>query len=637
LRWSELEFVDYCHNSLSPAEQERFESHISECRQCRERFTLSLDVILMESLPEESLADQEMVNSSLWQDWKKGAALTHSRAVQQKLNRRRPALLKMAAMLFLALLPLALTYSLVFKPFKNPQSDGRAPDRVSSKVPGSDLTALAEAFEAADRRFTENPQDREALLERAVLSERLFLFEDAKKDYQNYLEFDPDSPRRIEIEGCFKSVAERITDPPSAVSLYDQLDKAIDLYLSAHQSNNPGEAAEALNSAEQTAVEMESKSGEHYGLDTIAYYRGISSSAIGPLIKARGLVREVEGTVEGDQFTESISKIGQAREIFERFGAETETERAMVQNIKFLNKTGESLKAKELSDIYINRAVIFKHLFIEAQLWYRKGEALSDTADFDGAGQAIAAAVRIAEPLGVPAFLVNSTVLLASIYYITNNNAGCLEQGHKAFEAARAINHPYPIQLFQVLGISAFNLSYPRLAERYLQYSIKTAQAQKSIPYEAVSHAYFGIIRSEQKLFSEAEENFAGAFDLTSKISDERSRIYVQFNVTGYYARSQMLAGNTERAIHYYTEALDLAQRGNIQQNLELSQLHQGRGECLMARGDLKEAEAELSMAVTLNEEAHKNMETNNSLLTFSVTHKTSNQQLRSLRYIDLR
>src|SRR5205814_9916116 len=121
--------------------------------------------------------------------------------------------------------------------------------------------------------------------------------------------------------------------------------------------------------------------------------------------------------------------------------------------------------------------------------------------------------------------------------------------------------------------------------DRYLQRSVILAQKQNNGAYLAISYTFIGIVRSEQKSFQMAEENFNKAFDALQSIADEKMRISAGFNVTGYYARSQMLAGNVTRAIELYKQTLDLGQKANVQDNLALGQVHQGLGECLMAQG----------------------------------------------------
>jgi tetratricopeptide (TPR) repeat protein len=96
-----------------------------------------------------------------------------------------------------------------------------------------------------------------------------------------------------------------------------------------------------------------------------------------------------------------------------------------------------------------------------------------------------------------------------------------------------------------------------------------------------------------------------------------------------------MLAGNIDQAINLYTRSITLAEKANIQQKLALSQLHQGLGECLMAKGDFKAAKIELAAAITLDRQARDRFEQNNSLLSFAVTRKSCYEQMDLLNRLE--
>src|SRR5438093_119372 len=89
-RWSELEFVSYCQGELAPAHLAELESHLEKCGECRERFNLSCDIFMADSLPEDCQADSEFLSSPLWQQRKEEIARSHARTIRAIFTRIEP-------------------------------------------------------------------------------------------------------------------------------------------------------------------------------------------------------------------------------------------------------------------------------------------------------------------------------------------------------------------------------------------------------------------------------------------------------------------------------------------------------------------------------------------------------------------
>ncbi|MEW6737996.1 MAG: hypothetical protein AB1489_42355, partial [Acidobacteriota bacterium] len=491
---------------------------------------------------------------------------------------------------------------------------------------------IAKAFESASTRLKEDPQDANALFVRAVSSEKLFLLKDAKSDYQNYLSIYSNSEHRPEVTRRLTSLTvhlnQNITAKPTS---YEQLDRHIDDYLTALQTGNSLGASNALTGAEQIANEIAAKTGDRFGLDLVSYYRTVPLTNINQLREARKLRADVEAISIIDYFDDAIKKAGHAKTLFNSVGATCETLKTDVQLAKYLNKSDALKDAQILLDASIPQVAEKQYLFIHAWLLYWKGELHCNTSQFNQAIESYENCIRIAKPLDAPNFLVSPLVMLSSIYYTTNDNERAFELAYQAMETSLAIGRPLPIQLVQVMGISAFNLKFQSLAQTYLDHSVKLAEAQNNNSYLVMSHIFSGITQAEQHHTAEAEIGFAKAFEALSKIADQKARDRMEYAVTGYYARAQMIAGNVDKATELYVRSLELAEKTNLQQKLALSQLHQGLGECLIAKGNIDRAKIELEMAIAFDKEAQKNFEYNNALLTFAVSNKVSQELLRSL------
>jgi tetratricopeptide (TPR) repeat protein len=634
---NEIEFVSYCHCNLSEAEQTKMDKHIKNCGDCRERLTLVLNVLLMESLPEESDSDAKFFDSAMWHNWKEEAAYSHARSIRNRFSYNRATILKVAAMLVLALIPLIVTYGLIIKPIYEPRPDNRLISRSIYRELGTELSATTDAFEEAEAILKENPQQEEALLKRAASLEKLMLFEDAKKDYIRLLEVNGARGSRAEVEKRLRAIDELLSSSkPVSPSRYELLDQEIDKYLSALKVGDRSGAKTAIKNAEAIALEMFEKTGERFGLDLVSYYRVLPAGYIEPLLEARRLRNEVTKTKSFEGFTKALENAIKAKNVFHRFASDCDVEQVDIVVVKYLIKVGSLYDAENLIEENIQSSSSRKHLFSHAQFLHKQGVYLSDNSKFNDAIKALKEAVELAGPLDVPQFILLPSLILTNIYHVTNENAKAFKEAHRALQSAQATNQKDVYwQLLQVLGISAYNLGYSSLTDVCLNRLITLAREQKHYSYLAMTHAFLGIVRAEQARYQESDNNFAIAMQSLQQIEDKKSRLWFEFNVNGYYARSQMLASNVNKAIELYTRTLAIAEESNVQQKLALSQLHQGLGECLITRGDLKWAESELALATSLDKEARAQFEENNSLLSFATTRKSPAEQLQMLKQLN--
>ncbi|MEW6737997.1 MAG: hypothetical protein AB1489_42360, partial [Acidobacteriota bacterium] len=417
----------------------------------------------------------------------------------------------------------------------------------------------------------------------------------------------------------------------NAPTRYEQLDKHLDLYLANLQVGNESEAKRAIETAAAIGEEMATKTGDMVGRDTVSYYRAIPVAAIGSLQQARRLRAEAEATISGDQYSAALQKTQASRDIFTALASNCEIERTTIQIARFLIKNARFKEAQAIIDENLQRTVDAHHLFNHAQLLNWRGSGLSATSQFNEAVEALEASIQEAQSLEVPLYTLGPSMTLAGIYYVTDNNKAAFERARKALELARPINHRYALQLLQIAGMSAFNINNSALAESYLQDAITFSEKQGNVVELIKSRTFLGIIHAEQSHIDKAQISVASAVGDLDKIKDDRARSQTSAIVLGYYARIQTLAGNVDRAIELYDQSLDLAKKANIQQNLMLSQLHQGLGESLLKKGDYSRAESELALAVALDRKANKNLEQNNALLTFAISRKSSGELLRSL------
>ncbi|MEW6735653.1 MAG: hypothetical protein AB1489_30460 [Acidobacteriota bacterium] len=500
-------------------------------------------------------------------------------------------------------------------------------------VESSDLKTIAEAFETANTKLKEDPQDTDALFVRAVSSEKLLLLEDAKSDYQKYLAIKSNPSYSTEVSKRLKDVNEQLsTLTVKEHTRYEQVDQYIDDYLAALRTGNNIEAANALASAEQIATKISVKTGDKYGKDLINFYRVISNNGVKPIYEARKILLEIESRIVTDNLSSDVEKLSNIKTLFEQYNANLEVARTNIQIAKCQLKLGELDLAQALLTKSLQEANQRDHLYIQTQLLHRQGQYYAEVSNLNAAIESLKKAAVIAKIIDVPQLLISPTATLSTLFYIANDNQQAFEYGHEALSGARAIDSVSTIQITQVLGGAVFNLSYKSLGEYYLLTSIAAAEKHRVNSNLALSHSLLGIIKAEQGLFDEGDLIFQTASTIVNNIQDEKTNKRLSFIVTGRTARANMLAGRVDKAIALYEQTIELAKQVNAQQILALSQAHQGLAECLIARNDLPRAKKELEIALELDSKAKANSEQQNSLLTLAVTHKSCQEQMRLLQ-----
>ena len=416
-------------------------------------------------------------------------------------------------------------------------------------------------------------------------------------------------------------------------STYEQIDQAIDNYLAARLASNTTEAIEILHSAEHIAHQMTLKTGDRFGEDIISYYRGIPSAAVEPLQEARKLRTEVQLMLAGSDYLAALRKLHRAKILFTDWSADIEVIATDGEMARYLDKTGRQIEAKRLMDRAVARTTITNHLFLKAQSLCFRALYFCDTSDFTSATADLQESIKIATPLDVPRFLQYPSMIITGIYHAGDDNTRAFQFGLKTLQSAYSDRTSSAvIQLYQLIGLSAFKLNYPALAETYLNQSIAMAEKHKNPGYLILSHSFLGIIKAEQLQHSQAAKHFEIAGQVLATIHHPSTRQSVEFIFRGYQARSEMLAGQATEAMASYKTAISIGKDIHIENKMALSQLHQGLGECMDSQGLKREAEVELMAAVELDQQAREKAAQSNSLLTFAASHKNCYEQLRLIR-----
>jgi tetratricopeptide (TPR) repeat protein len=395
------------------------------------------------------------------------------------------------------------------------------------------------------------------------------------------------------------------SDTTTKSTRYNRLDKYLDEYISRQLAGNSAAAATAISDASLLAEEMARKTGEQIGKSLVTFYREVSLDKLPELQKARSIRAEAAIASEKNQFDGLMEKLDQAKDIFDLFNATAEILRVDLESIRILVRRRENSKAQLITEQILPIVNKSRYRYLEAYILYWQANNISETSSFDEAINIAQKSIGIFQQLDLPQLAVRPAMLITSIYYTTDRNREAFEQSYQQFKLAGEKKFTVPIQLIQILGLTAFNLKYPELAENYLNHALDMAIKQDLKPQIAMAYTFLGLIQAEQGEWNNSENHFAQAFQALNKFpQNEKAYKFTDVLISGYYARTQLLAGNIAKSKEFYQRALHLADEIKIEQKLALSQLHQGLGECLIAEGNIAQAKQVLTIAVAFDKQA---------------------------------
>ncbi|MEW6736109.1 MAG: tetratricopeptide repeat protein [Acidobacteriota bacterium] len=483
------------------------------------------------------------------------------------------------------------------------------------------------------KRLKENPDDPDALLIWAAWLEDLRLYREAEKCYLRWLLQDNESLERESVHQRWQHLVSKMAALPNKqeTTLYDLLNQAIDNFLVARQTKDLLLAKQAMNNARKIAKQIRAK-GDLYGLHLIEFYRNTPDDQIEKLQNARNLLASIEATPIADNFGGSLEKAEQAKLLFSECGAEIEIERADYLIVTYADKSFYFSKIKGLLDKRLEEAFKHGHVVLYAKFVLRQGAILTSQSDFKNGIASLQKAITIAKAVEFIEVQLRASIILSNTFWILNDNTSALKHAFETHQlAVENGNEQLAMGPLQTISASAFNLGYRELADYCLQTSIKVAEKNKSLGHLAYGYGYLSVLAAESGLFIEANDFSNKTFFYVHKITDEKARNFHTVTITSFSARVQALTGNYIESEKLYKKALLLAEDIGYEQKIFLSQLYQGLGECYIALEDFEKAKQNLLKADSLDKQAKKDFQTNNNLMTFSVTRKSCSHQLEMI------
>ncbi|MBI4852772.1 MAG: hypothetical protein HY819_13335 [Acidobacteria bacterium] len=393
-------------------------------------------------------------------------------------------------------------------------------------------------------------------------------------------------------------------------NLYQELDLAIDEYLEYRDISS-------IKKAREIATEIDKKHGDKYGMDLVKFYESVSPQLISKLSKSHQKIKSLMAEVNGDYYN---NKINQAKELEQEllsmgaiidayktklFISKMQVKKLDFQSAKVIFQEGLSFSNK-------NNYLLLKAYFL---MWQSKSE--SDLANFSQAQIGLEEVISTGTELGINELVVSSTISLAAIYHLTNEDKKALELSQSILAKPFSFTQEQTISLLQISGMSAFKLKFYTLADTYFYNSISLSKKINNDFFLALSYVFLATTLAERHYFTKADDYYTKAITLSETIKDKTSKMDLLSRIKGYQAKNKLLAGEFDQSANLYQETLRIMQALKLENNLELSQLNEGLAICLEKISDSSKAKEYFAKANYYKQIANDKNESVNCLLSF--------------------
>ncbi len=492
---------------------------------------------------------------------------------------------------------------------------------------GQGFEELARGLENIKRAIELNPTLLEALFNRALGEQRLFLLTEAEADWQAYLKKDPNSRWSEEARENLRAIEKhkvKTQQRPDAVlqdflSSYGSRDQErawgllrenrdfsgsvienllVDRYLDA--AERKAEAEEALGALTFAADLEVQRANDHSLFELLRYLRGPAQLS---LTEARQLVKSGYHQLIDFQPESAIKNYTRAKQLFDQIGDRVESlyaKYALGHAYLLLHKSEPSLETFE----GVARTARAR------QYWWLLAQALNATAnveiglnDYSAALKHSTQSMEISERIDDVGGMMKTADQLAVEYARFGNYQQSLSYELRALVSMHE-HSATPLQLWRSYFLIATPLNRLGLNEAAVSFQKEALRiaVDSHIPYGVCrSYVVLGLLYGDQDQFAEATKSVQSGLELTKHISSEATRLDTQVYASLQLGHVYRRAGDFTRALGAYDYVLQVHDQLKYQAFIYAS--HKGRLLSYLARGDHAAAEAELQTTLKLFEE----------------------------------
>ncbi len=455
---------------------------------------------------------------------------------------------------------------------------------------GKSAEPLNRGFEYLTKAVELNADLLEARFNRALCYELMMLPRNAEEEWREYLKRDASSLWADEARRKLKELEERNKnqavseeellkefrtafekgDDTGAWAIVSQhrdisggpiANALIDEYLGLASKGRNADSAQTLTALRYVAKLEKDKAGDLFVRDVVRFLESSSDGQRQSITEGRRLLklgykqlREYEGKAAEDNLIA-------ARTIFEQVGAKAEA--AYVDypiGHSYLIQV-DSRRGLETFNHVVRQTENQHYRWLQAQALNGAANAQIGLTDLSAALQASNRSLKLSHEIGDTTGVMKTTNQLAQQYFRLGNYAKSLELHQQSLVMAMT-SGTEPIQYWRTYFSMPFTLNAMGLNSAAIEYEKEALRwsADASQPPVTVCRSYslLGLMYAGDGKFAEALENSDVALEKAQKISNDTSKKEAVAYSTFYRALVHQQAGNFDKAVADFDEAIKL-------------------------------------------------------------------------------
>jgi CHAT domain-containing protein/tetratricopeptide (TPR) repeat protein len=329
------------------------------------------------------------------------------------------------------------------------------------------------AIESLGKALAKTPDDPVALFNRALVSERMFLYTQAVNDWEHYLKVDPNGPWAQEARRRLADLRERLkrheqsqapllgpSEFAAAVNRSDQstwtamdsraedyMDLAIRVWLPAAYRTTRGAVDQEQRGAAKKALTIlaEILAVRHNDTWLADFMTSQPSEVLGDALQALG--KSIKANDSGSPSTGQLESL-RAETMFRRANSQPGLLRAQMEEIYSLHRLFHSRECLRLGSS-IDETVAGKHYaWIETQLLLEDFSCFTSEARMDRGGRVVAQALRLSKTSGYSTLFLRAVGFAAELETYKGNLVKAAAWGQTGLSAYWSGSYP-PMRAYQ--------------------------------------------------------------------------------------------------------------------------------------------------------------------------------------------
>jgi len=495
------------------------------------------------------------------------------------------------------------------------------------------VTLLAKAVEHNTEAIKLEPKLVEAWFNRALCYEQMVLPTDAQKDWERYLELDPDSQWAEEARAHLKKLRERAESPEerdrrvqaaflSAETAGDETamrqlvsehfvtvkdlvaEPLLDEFLSSASMGADARTSQSLKRLARIGQLASEIKGDQFLADAIDFAARGSPAVKRELQTIRATLRQADQEHLRDSFDAASALYASARIAAERIGDLCHAETAIYGLIRY----PKDLQA-EPPDLSTFRSQLIaetdsrRHRQLQAQALVAVGNAYISSMQLSRAIDLNLQGAEIAKELGDTETAVNGLRLAGAAYALIGDYEGAVKKNYEALSLLRdhSVTPRRAAQSYIQMADTLSSLGNYLAALPYQQESLRMAEHSSSavLPFGVIGRLGLTYVKLER--YEEAIRYLNDAVARAEAIKDNRARIMAKVDLYTTLGDFHLHQNKADEAIASYRDLIKTI--SETPNRYFLPAAHQGIAAAYLKKGLTAEAEAELKTSIDLAEQ----------------------------------